>query len=337
MNQACCDVSRQTGWKKSKALWSLLLLFAVWLISVFVAELSSFRHVLEYDFKVMLLPLLAGLFVGGMVEAWVPSGWIMNWLSGRRKRNLFYSVGLGFLMSSCSHGLLAIAIQLYRKGASRASVVSFLLASPWANLAMTFLLIGFFKIWGIVIIFSAIAIALITGLLFQKMEHRLILGPVQESRDEPVISFAQWRQQLKAGTPREHFRQVVKGVVSLSEMVLPWIALGIFLAAVSVALVPQEWFENYLGPDWRGLFATLGLASVIEVCSEGMSFLAFELYNQTGAMGNAFVFLMAGVVTDFTEISLVWKNLGWKSALAMIFISVPQVLLLGWVLNTIVR
>ncbi len=79
--------------------------------------------------------------------------------------------------------------------------------------------------------------------------------------------------------------------------------------------------------------ATLGLATVIEVCSEGMSFLAFEIYKQTGALGNAAVFLMAGVATDLTEVSLIWKNLGWKSAALMILIAVPQIIFLGWVIN----
>jgi hypothetical protein len=82
---------------------------------------------------------------------------------------------------------------------------------------------------------------------------------------------------------------------------------------------------------------TLGFATIIEVCSEGMAFLAFELYKQTGAMGNAFVFLMAGVVTDLTEISLVWKNMGWKSAVMMILITIPQVVLVGYVVNLFVR
>ena len=49
-------------------------------------------------------------------------------------------------MSACSHGILAIAIQLYKKGASPAAVVAFLLAAPWANLTMTLILISFF-VW----------------------------------------------------------------------------------------------------------------------------------------------------------------------------------------------
>ena len=47
-------------------------------------------------------------------------------------------------MSACSHGILAISMQLYKKGASIPSVITFLLASPWANFPVTILLFGFF-------------------------------------------------------------------------------------------------------------------------------------------------------------------------------------------------
>jgi len=46
-------------------------------------------------------------------------------------------------------------------------------------------------------------------------------------------------------------------------------------------------------------------------------------------------FLMGGVVTDYTEIGLVWHNIGRKTALWLVAVSVPQTLLLGWVLNVV--
>jgi hypothetical protein len=56
---------------------------------------------------------------------------------------------------------------------------------------------------------------------------------------------------------------VAIGFVSLANMVLWWILIGILAA------------------------------SIIEVCSEGTSPLAFEIFNKTAALGNPFVFLMA--------------------------------------------
>jgi hypothetical protein len=46
------------------------------------------------------------------------------------------------------------------------------------------------------------------------------------------------------------------------------------------------------------------LAAVPEVCSEGTRPIAFEIFNKTAARGNPFIFLMADVAHDNTEIGL---------------------------------
>ena len=52
------------------------------------------------------------------------------------------------------------------------------------------------------------------------------------------------------------------------------------------------------------------------------------------AFGNSFTFLMAGVATDYTEIGLIWTNIGKKAALWLPIITVPQILILGYLFNT---
>jgi uncharacterized membrane protein YraQ (UPF0718 family) len=126
---------------------------------------------------------------------------------------------------------------------------------------------------------------------------------------------------------------VIKGVFALSEMVLWWIILGIVIASFAAAYIPTHIFHKFMGPTILGLFVTLALATVIEVCSEGSSPLAFEIYRQTHALGNSFTFLMAGVVTDYTEIGLLWMNVGRRVALWLPLVTVPQVILLGLIFN----
>jgi hypothetical protein len=45
---------------------------------------------------------------------------------------------------------------------------------------------------------------------------------------------------------------------------------------------------------------------------------------------------MAGVVTDYTEIGLLWTNIGKRTAIWLPIIAVPQVLLLGYLFNTFI-
>ena len=120
-------------------------------------------------------------------------------------------------------------------------------------------------------------------------------------------------------------------------MVLLWVAIGFSLSAILGTLIPAAWWGRFLGPGWLGLLATLGLATVIEVCSEGTAPMAVELFRRTGALGNAFAFLMAGVVTDVTELSVVWANLGKKTVGWLLLATLPQVFLWGMVMNMLGR
>ena len=74
--------------------------------------------------------------------------------------------------------------------------------------------------------------------------------------------------------------------------------------------------------------------TLIEVCSEGSSPIAADLLTRAHAPGNAFAFLMAGVATDYTEImGLKETTRSWKTALFLPLTTVPQTLLIGWLLN----
>ncbi len=283
--------------------------------------------------------LLLGLVIGGIVDHFVPREYVSYFLAAPRKRTVFYSVFFGFFMSVCSHGILALAIEIYKKGASTASVVAFLLASPWANLPLTLLLIGFFGLKAFFFIFGAILVAVVTGLVFQFLEERGWVernvayhpGRGVDLKEDLKRRIREFRFSPASGI--EHLRGIGSGMVSLSEMVVWWILLGAFIASAVAAYVPPDFLSRYMGLTLGGLMVTLLVATVIEVCSEGTAPLAFELYRQTGAFGNAFVFLMAGVVTDFTEIGLIWLNVGRRAAIWLPLISVPQVILLGILAN----
>jgi len=116
-------------------------------------------------------------------------------------------------------------------------------------------------------------------------------------------------------------------------MILWWSLIGMGIASFAGAYIPTNFFQRYMGPTLLGIFATLTLATIIEVCSEGSAPMAFEIFKQTGALGNSLVFLMAGVATDYTEIGLLWHNVGRKTAIWLPIVTVPQVILAGFLAN----
>ncbi len=339
----CCKTHGQTPeWYQQPFFWILSAGGSLVAASFFVPLLEPFRAALWEYVRSIGLAVAGGFLLGGVMDRFIPSSYISKHLSQAGKQTVLYAVGLGFLMSSCCHGLLAVAMELHRKGASGAAIVSFLLASPWASMPVTFMLLGLFGLKGLLIVLVALLVALTTGFFFQWLDRR---GWIERNRHTVAVheTFS-IRQDLKRRLKDYRFSwrrlvldltAILRGSAALARMVIGWIFLGLVLAALSRAFIPKEWFHRFLGPSFTGLLGTLFFATVLEVCSEGTSPVAFEIYRQTHAFGNALAFLMAGVVTDYTEIGLLWQNVGRKTALWMLIATLPQVILWSWLFNTL--
>ncbi|UCF12007.1 MAG: permease [Thermoplasmatales archaeon] len=338
--------------------WYQERLYVVVLVVIILVTLSFFIPLLQPFFNAFIdyleliwWAILLGFLIGGFIDYFVPRKYIEKYLSRHRKRTIIYSIIFGFLMSACSHGILAIAIELYKKGANTSSVIAFLLASPWANLPITILLFGFFGTKAALIVVSALIIATITGLIYQRLEQRGMVECAQcfLGEDTPVLTDFSIIKDIKkrwnvykftAKNNMAAVKGIARGSWSLSKMVLWWLLIGMLMAAFARAYIPHHLFEQYMGPTLLGLLVTLLFATIIEVCSEGSSPLAFEIYDKTlkagtPAFGNSFTFLMAGVATDYTEIGLIWSNIGKKAALWLPIITVPQILILGFLFNAL--
>lgn len=338
-DHACCQQAGK-AWFRNKLFLVCIVTLALISLSYVFPVLIAFRKVIFNYLKSIWWAVTLGLLLGGVIDHYVPREYISKILARKSPLTILNAVCLGFLLSACSHGILALSMQLHKKGASNPAVVSFLLASPWANFAVTMMLLSLFGLKGLFIIIAAIIIAINTGFIFMFLEKRGLIEKnnniVQVSQDYSIIRDFRMRlanYKLNKSSIAADFKGVINGTFELSEMVLWWIILGVLIASLAGAYIPVHFFHKFMGPTLLGLIVTLGLATVIEVCSEGSSPLAFEIYRQTGALGNSFAFLMAGVVTDYTEIGLLWTNVGRRVALWMPLVTVPQVMAVGYIAN----
>jgi len=331
-----CISKQKKPWYKERLYIISIVVAIILAVSYILPSLNSFFDAFVDYARIVWWAVLLGLFLGGAIDYYIPREYIESYLGKHKKRSILYAVSFGFLMSACSHGILAIAIELYKKGASTSSVVAFLLASPWANFPLTILFFGFFGAKALLIVLSAIIIAIITGLIFQVLEKKGMVEsqPIKKSNDWfSILKDIKKRWKAYRFSPVSDAKGIFSGALSLAKMVLWWILIGISLASAARAFIPPDFFMNYMGATLLGLLFVLLLATIIEVCSEGSAPMAFEIYSQTGAFGNSFVFLMAGVATDYTEIGLIWSNIGRKAAIWLPIITVPQIVLLGYLFN----
>jgi uncharacterized membrane protein YraQ (UPF0718 family) len=339
-----CHVKPGTPWYKEKLYIISIITVLLLILSYFIKFLNPFYNAFIDYLMLIWWAILIGFLVGGIIDYFIPRKYIEKYLSRHRKRTIIYSIIFGFFMSACSHGILAIAIELYKKGANTSSVIAFLLASPWANLPITFLLFGFFGLKAIFIIVSALIIATTTGLIYQALERKGLVEcrHCQMGEDKPIHEDFSIIKDIKKRFKEFQFTSknikvaavgTFKGSWALTKMVMWWLIIGMIMASIASAYIPHDLFQQYMGPTILGLLVTLFFATIIEVCSEGSSPLAFEIYKQTGAFGNSSVFLLSGVITDMTEIGLIWSNIGKKAAIWLPIITVPQALIMGYLFN----
>lgn len=339
-----CLEKKRIPWYREKFFIVLFVSLILLILSYLVSPLNQFFYAFIDYLKMIWWAIILGFLIGGIIDYFIPREYIEKYLSRHRKRTIIYSIIFGFLMSACSHGILAISMELYKKGANTSSVVAFLLASPWANLPITFLLFGFFRMKAFLIVLSALIIASITGFIYQILERKGMVECAQCKMGEDteihknfsVIEDIKKRWNEFEFTSK-NIGKAIKGTLdgswSLSKMVMWWLLIGMIMASFARAFIPSHYFMEYMGASFTGLLVTLFFATIIEVCSEGSSPLAFEIFNKTGAFGNSFTFLMAGVATDYTEIGLIWHNIGKKAGMWLPVITVPQILILAYIFN----
>jgi uncharacterized membrane protein YraQ (UPF0718 family) len=251
---------------------------------------------------------------------------------------LWRAVGAGVALDLCNHGILMVGMSLYKRGASLGQTLAFLIASPWNSLSLTLILAALIGWdWMALFIALSVVVALITGWI----ADRLVAAGKLPANPNAVNLPAGYRmgpallgvlRSLKPGAANR--TSLVREGLAGSRMVLRWILFGFVLTGAIRAFVPELMFEQAFGPTLAGLLLTLLATTLLEVCSEGSSPIAADLLTRAHAPGNAFVFLMAGAATDYTEImSLRSTTRSWKASLALPLISTPQVLLLGWLIH----
>lgn len=335
----CCAPGRKVDW----LLWGSLVLVAAGLAGHFLAIPGpawwrTFAHGSAEFMGKAWWGLLAGIVAVGVIGR-MPQSLVTGLLGrGGSFTGILRAVFAGTLLDLCSHGILMVGAQLYKKGASLGQTLAFLVSSPWNSLSLTFILAALIGWkWMFAFIGLSMTVGVLTGWLAERLVKRGVLPANPNARDLPADfrfgpAFREALHDLKPNAA--NLKAIALGGLKDSRMILRWIFFGVVLAAAVRAFVPEALFSQYFGPTLLGLALTLAATTVIEVCSEGSSPIAADLLTRAGAPGNAFTFLMAGVATDYTEILVLRETTkSWKATLALPLITVPQVLIIAWLLN----
>ncbi|RMF01285.1 MAG: ATPase [Alphaproteobacteria bacterium] len=339
---SCCPSSRRRAdwllWGSATAIVLAYLAHLLLPASLMPLPLAIFTGAVFEFMNAMWWGVVAGILFVGILNH-VPRELVLSVL-GREPGlgGIMRATAAGLLLDLCSHGILLVGMKFYERGATLGQTMAFLIASPWNSISLTIILIALIGIkWTLVFMLLSAVIAIASGLIFERLVAGGILpdNPGRAELGAPVRFWPELRRLWRTipWSPAV-ITEVLAGGMRASRMILRWLLLGVVIAALLRVLLSPEAMQAYFGPSLFGLAATLVAATVIEVCSEGSSPIAADLINRGGAPGNGFTFLMAGASTDYTEVmALREQTRSWKIALFLPLVTVPQILLLGYLLN----
>lgn len=319
--------------------------YLLYLSGVGIVDQYPWLHTYVHSIHEFVNATWWGVLVGILflsLLARVPREFVMSVLGHTKGASgIARAMTAGILLDLCSHGILMVATKLYQRGASIGQVMAFLIASPWNSISLTFILIAMIglKLTLTFLVLSAV-VAFISGMIFDWLVARKVLPANPNAFDLPSdfrfvpeakrqLKGVHWNAQL--------FKEMLLGGLVDSKIVVRWLLLGIVLASLLRVFLDPASFASYFGPSLLGMMATIFFATILEVCSEGSSPIAADLVTRAGAPGNAFTFLMAGAATDYTEVMVMKETTkSWKIALFLPLITLPQVIILGLLLNMMI-
>jgi len=270
--------------------------------------------------------LLFGFLVAGLLSMLVSQRLVEKHLSGAGLRPLLKASLLGVPLPLCSCGVIPVSMSLYKHGAGRGATVAFLLSTPQTgvdSIFVTYSLLG-----PVLAVFRPVA-ALITG---------LVGGALINACDVPRAASGGEAGGEEPACPRDGLRRLVAGGVKYAFVTLPRdigpaMVVGLLIAAVISALVPDGYFAGLMGTGLAAMLVMMALGIPVYVCATASVPIAAAMIAKGVTPGAALVFLMTGPATNAASLTTIWRVLGRRTALLYLGSVAGCALAAGWTLD----
>ena len=250
--------------------------------------------------------LLLGFFFAGLLYAFIPKQRIEKYFSGKSFRSSVLASIFGIPLPLCSCGVIPTGTAFYKNGASKGGTISFLISTPQTgvdSILATFSLMGL--PFAIIRPFAALITGITGGLITSTITGNETDNRVYQPEEEKNKTFTQKITDI--------FRY---GFVEFIQDISKWLVIGLVLAAIISALIPNEFFELLNMPPILQMLMILVVSIPLYICATGSIPLAAILILKGISPGAAFVLLMAGPATNVATITMIAKVLGKRSLFA---------------------
>lgn len=270
-------------------------------------EVLNYLNIFFKDFVLILgdmAPyLLLGFFFAGLLYAFMPRQKIEKYFGGNAVKSSVLASLFGIPLPLCSCGVIPTGTALYKNGASRGGTVSFLISTPQTGVDS---ILASFSLLGLPFAIIRPLAAFITGIT-----GGIITGRVAPNK---VVSASYTDEEIVKKSLKQKMKDVFRyGFVEFIQDISKWLVIGLILAAMISALIPNDFFALLNLPPILQMLLILVVSIPLYICATGTIPLAAVLILKGISPGAAFVLLMAGPATNAATITMIGKVLGKKS------------------------
>jgi len=255
-------------------------------------------------FNEMSFYLLLGFLFAGVLHVLVPQQIFSKYLSKNNWVSVFYATLFGIPLPLCSCGVIPTAMALYKEGASKGSVIAFLIATPQTgvdSIIATYSLLGlpFAIVRPVAAFFTSIFAGLTTNIFTSKNNTIKLFS---NDKKNEKLSF------------KEKIKKIFSyGYVEMMEDIGKMLLFGLIIAGLIAYFVPDNFFTLFKGNTILTMILILIVAVPMYVCATGSIPIAIALMLKGMSPGTALVLLMAGPAANIASMMVIGKVLGKKT------------------------
>lgn len=294
-------------------------------------------------FRDLWLWFLLGFLMAALIQEFISTKRLLRYFGDNDYRSLARATISGLFISICSCGAIPIAAMLRNRGASTATTLTFLLATPWAGLIHFFIISGFVGLHNAFLLVTlSLTVAFLSGIIFAFLENRKWLEQKiclehREGEEERCAKCFEMEEKRRKEEPLSYrmLYCVPRNMWYIFKDVGKYILIGLLIAVALKAFVPATIVTEFLGNRQRfiPILIAVPISAVIELCSEGFTILTGQLYLMGASLGVIFTMIMVGVSTDFTELTMIYGKFGKRSTIAYLTVSTLLVICFAFLIN----
>lgn len=279
--------------------------------------------------------LLFGFLIAGLLSVCISPQRVEQHLGGGGFWQVFKAALFGVPLPLCSCGVIPVSMSLHKHGASKGATVSFLLSTPQTgvdSILVTYGLMG--PIFAIFRPLAAFATGVFGGCLINAVEKQ---GAHSVPEQKAECSDACCSNERHQGRLVRAFKH---GFVTLPSDIGRSMLVGLFIAALISALVPENYFADKLSGGGNNILSMLIIMFVgipIYVCATASVPIAVQLIAIGLSPGTAFVFLMTGPATNAATLATLSSQVGKRAAAIFLMTVVVSSLAGGLILDAVFR